>query len=373
MSSRTSQYRPTVAVVGCGMFGSVLGLRLADAGAVSHIYERKQTALLGTSSNNANRLHLGFHYPRDDETARQCIKGFYEFREEFKESVLEKFPNAYFIAKEESFTTADAYLSFCKRLGLQHEVIEPNSIGLQIEKVALGVMTQEATYDSNILRRIILNRLQDSGAATYFNSEVSEIRRKHSKYELKVNKEWLGPYDAIVNCSYANVNLFSGNLGYDTPDYQYEYTMMPIIKWDHKPVGITIMDGPFVSILPHGVSGDFLLYHVELSVIEKRICRQLPKGWLDPVTSPSKHVDKDELFDLIHKECIKFVPQLESAKLTGFLECPRMVLANRESTDSRPSIAREVLPGFWTVFSGKIDHCTWVASHISESILRASQ
>ena len=30
----------------------------------------------GASSNNTNRLHLGYHYPRDLNTAQQCKKGF---------------------------------------------------------------------------------------------------------------------------------------------------------------------------------------------------------------------------------------------------------------------------------------------------------
>ena len=32
--------------------------------------------LIGASKNNQNRLHLGFHYPRDIKTVYQCIDGF---------------------------------------------------------------------------------------------------------------------------------------------------------------------------------------------------------------------------------------------------------------------------------------------------------
>ena len=34
--------------------------------------------------NNQNRLHLGFHYPRDIETGIQSIRGFDLFKNKYK-------------------------------------------------------------------------------------------------------------------------------------------------------------------------------------------------------------------------------------------------------------------------------------------------
>ena len=38
------------------------------------------------------------------------------------------------------------------------------------------------------------------------------------------------------------------------------------------------------------------------------------------------------------------------------------------STDARPSIINEVVPGFISVFTGKIDHCMWVADDITNMV-----
>ena len=73
---------------------------------------------------------------------------------------------------------------------------------------------------------------------------------------------------------------------------QYEYTLVPIIKWLGKPLGITIMDGPFMTVLPHGISSNFLLYHVQNTVIETEFATQLDEKWLSPETSPAKGIDK---------------------------------------------------------------------------------
>ena len=86
-----------VAVVGCGAFGGMIALRLSEAGCDVTIFEREKECLRGASFNNQNRLHLGFHYPRDILTAHQCIQGFSRFREEFPECIVSGFPNLYFV------------------------------------------------------------------------------------------------------------------------------------------------------------------------------------------------------------------------------------------------------------------------------------
>ena len=65
-----------VAIVGCGIFGAVTALRLSELGMKVDVFESNAGPLSGASYNNQNRLHLGFHYPRDHETAKQCIRGF---------------------------------------------------------------------------------------------------------------------------------------------------------------------------------------------------------------------------------------------------------------------------------------------------------
>ena len=74
-----------IAVIGCGIFGAMIALKLQEEGHEVSIYERLSEPLLGASFNNQNRLHLGFHYPRDINTAKQCIKGFDDFLSTFPE------------------------------------------------------------------------------------------------------------------------------------------------------------------------------------------------------------------------------------------------------------------------------------------------
>ena len=113
-----------VAIIGCGIFGALTAIELSKKGNKVTIYESLKKILNGASLNNQNRLHLGFHYPRSDITAQQCIKTFQDFKSEFKASINENFQNAYFIASKGSLTSAKKYLSFCNRNNLNYETID---------------------------------------------------------------------------------------------------------------------------------------------------------------------------------------------------------------------------------------------------------
>ncbi|HEY6643533.1 FAD-dependent oxidoreductase [Povalibacter sp.] len=360
---------PSIAVVGCGIFGAMTAMRLSERCATTTVFERQDAPLRGASFNNQNRLHLGFHYPRDDETARQCIRGFQRFRDAFPECVLDGFTNAYFIAREGSFVTPEQYLAFCRRMGLRHEQVDPSNFSPPVRQVALGVTCDEVVYDCGILRGLVLDRLTGASIRPHFGQAVTRIIRDGARFLLEAGGRMEGPFDAVVNCTYADVNRLTEQLGHVAPKLQYEYTMVPILEWDRPPVGITVMDGPFMTVLPFGRTGRFLLYHVAHTVVERHVGDQMPETWLDPSNAPPTRVDAQALFERMRETCSTFVPELAQARLTGFLHGPRVVLANRDSTDARPSIIQRHEDRYISVFTGKIDHCMWVADDVSDLLL----
>ena len=359
---------PRIAIVGCGMFGAMTALKIAEKGLNVSIYDIHPKPLQGASLHNQNRLHLGFHYPRDEETALQCIQGFEDFRKEFKESILGDFNNAYFIAKEGSFTSPDEYLSFCNKLGLEYEIIDPLKFDPSIKNVDLGILCKEVVYDSQILSLIILERLKQGGIKPKFNNEVVKVEKDDEFFKLTSNDLSTEKFDVVINCSYADFNRLNNQILPSTDLYQYEYTMVPIVSWDREPVGITVMDGPFMTALPFGKTGNFLLYHVGHTVIDSHIGSFIPEEWRNNEFAPSSTMSLSDVFNNLKNSFIDFIPDVMNCEIQGFLETTRIVLANEESTDARPSIIKEVVPGFISVFTGKIDHCTWVAKDIAQMV-----
>ncbi|MGX1308041.1 glycine/D-amino acid oxidase-like deaminating enzyme [Amorphus suaedae] len=354
-----------IAVIGCGIFGATAALRLSEAGYRVDVYERNAAPLQGASFNNQNRLHLGFHYPRDLETARQCVRGFTRFVETFPDCILDGFPNGYFIARDGSQTTPEDYLAFCRALGVPFTEIDVAAFPVEVANVALGVTCGEFVYDCSILRDLVIARLAASSVRLHVQTPVIALERlSDGSIACTTSRGETRTYAAVVNCGYADINRLTETLGFETTESQYEYTAVPIIEADFETAGVTIMDGPFMTVLPFGKSGRYLLYHVRHTVLETAVGHQVPEAWLVPETSPFAQADQQALYERMRQDCLRFVPGLQSARLVGFLKGPRMVLAKRDDTDARPSIVNALASNYLTVFSGKIDHCMWVADDV---------
>ena len=122
-------------VIGGGIFGAEVAIKAKSLGLKVKIIEKNSDILLGASANNQNRLHLGFHYPRDLETGRQCVRGFEAFKTKYIKSIRGDFLNAYFIAKEGSLTTSEQFSNFAKSLGVPFKKMEFEKFPLLVHGV----------------------------------------------------------------------------------------------------------------------------------------------------------------------------------------------------------------------------------------------
>ena len=360
-----------VAIIGCGIFGASIALRLSEAGFTVTVFEKNAEIMKGASLNNQNRLHLGFHYPRDDETAAQCIKGFYEFKSQYAESISDNFDNIYCISEQGSLTTTTQYKEFCDRVGLNYEQINKTNYPINIRNVDSAFLTEEVVYDSKVLRTMIEQKISLNKISLVTNCEIVSLEDNGAGYTLFNSASAMGNFDAVVNCCYADINRLTQQIGFPVEERQYEYTAVPIISTDIPRIGVTIMDGKFMTLLPFGKSNHFLLYHVEHTVIDRVNDFCMPESWRTADHHPFNLVDKDEFYAAMLKDSEFFLPDLKGAKLEGFLHGPRMVLARKDDTDARPSLINSYSERYHTVFSGKIDHSMWVAEEITQRLIKA--
>jgi len=225
-------------------------------------------------------------------------------------------------------------------------------------------------FDPVILRRLMIERLQCSGTAIHTASDVIDLRRSgKSGFELSIKDKGKAGFDAVVNCSYQGVNSLTARLGHAIETRQYEYVAVPVIELDWpEPVSVTILDGPFTSLLPFVGAGRYLLYHVQHAVIARADAPLPDPAWLDPRTSPFAAVDKRQWFEAQLASCCSFMPALREARLVGVQQGTRMVLAGCDDTDARPSIVTLHEPGYVSVFSGKVDHSIWVADEVAREL-----
>ena len=359
-----------VAIIGCGIFGSEIAMALSQSGFSVSIIESNEEILQGASGNNLNRVHIGFHYPRDLETAQQAFQCYDEFRKKYSACVSTNFLNSYLIANAGSLTSPDRFFQFCAELGAPHKIIKSNELPLLINGADNGIICEESVYDFGAMRKLLLEKFAEQQVNLISGNGVRNLSREAGAYSLTLSNGNMINADVVINASYANINRFSSQVGIDLNEMQYEYTVIPIIEAEIPRVGVTIMDGPFTSILPRGSSSEFLLYHVEHSVLAAEIGYQLNPDWLVPEKRPFFEVNKQQYFSEIIELCGEFMPALKSAKLSGFLEGPRVVQSKKESSDARPSLLKFSNDDTYiSILSGKVDSSIWVARSIQSRLL----
>ncbi|HAT39089.1 FAD-dependent oxidoreductase [Polynucleobacter necessarius] len=362
-----------VAVIGCGIFGTEIAIALSQSGFSVSIIESKSQILGGATGNNLNRLHIGFHYPRDLETAKQAYQCYEEFRKKYSSCVSTDFLNSYFIANEGSLTSPQHFFEFCRELGAPYEIINSTEFPLQIIGADKGIICEESVYDFESMRNLIYERFKENQMQLIIGNRVDRLSKVDNSYILELSNSEILNADVVINTTYADINRLTIQCGFELDEMQYEYTVIPIIEAEIPRVGVTIMDGPFTSILPRGSSGEFLLYHVDHSVLAREVGCQVNANWLSPETGPFFSVNKQEYFLKMIELCSKFIPALKSAKVCGYLEGPRIVQSKKESTDARPSVVKFSNDNSYiSILSGKVDSSIWVARNIRDRLLGES-
>ena len=225
-------YKPTVAVVGAGIFGITAALSLNDNGLSIDLFEKNTDILQNASSINQYRLHRGFHYPRSHETAISAKYGTHTFLKEFPCETQYKNQH-YAISKRNSKVNSIQYQKFMDIVGIKYTKVKSNLINKNNIEAIYSV--DERLFSPKRLYSLCDKKLKESNVNVKLDTE------------FKVNM--ISKYDYTVVCTYSNINTLLPN-----PQlYQFEVCEKPIAKLpdNFKGVGIVVMDGPFMCIDPY--------------------------------------------------------------------------------------------------------------------------
>jgi hypothetical protein len=272
-------------------------------------------------------------------------------------------------ADEGSKTSPQEFLGFCSEIRVPFQRLSPDSIPIEVIGAGSPIVCPEVVYDCSLLRKMIRERLAWCHVPIRLGCEVTAISGNNGRFSVHVgDEERYAAFDAVINCVYAELDRLSKRLGHAAPRRKFEYTSVLVISLDVPAVGVTVMDGPFMTLLPYGFSNRFLLYHVERTVIAQVIDTQMPRSWCDTRMAPLTSMDRSSFATNYLHACQQFVPALERASVVDILQGPRMVLARNEDNDARPSIINQPERVYFTVFSGKIDHRIWVVDELVRKV-----
>ena len=356
-------------IIGAGIYGMYAAKRTLEKNSNEKvlILEIENTYFNRGSYVNQARLHNGYHYPRSYSTASKSAKYFDRFYNDFKEEINDNFEKIYAVAADYSWANGEQFKKFCDNLNLLCDEI-PKEKFFNPYTIDKAFLTKEYSFDAKKIGNKLYRELVALGCNFKFEAKITSIKKEKDIFivQLEDGSEYSTPF--ILNATYAGINKIHDLLGFEYLPIKYEFCEVILCEVSDsiKNVGLTVMDGPFFSVMPFGLTG----YHSITTVSrtphftsydhlppydcsgDKKLhtkehekgclhCRIYPKTAFQEMIQTAKKYLREDIE-------IRYVKSLFTIK---------PILVASEIDDSRPTIIRQYSenPDFYTVFSGKIN------------------
>lgn len=250
-------------VVGGGIFGCYAALYLAGKGGRICLLEKEARLFQKASLVNQARLHGGYHYPRSMATAALSDEHKARFTVEHRPFVHFSFEQFYAIDRFGSFTDPQQFERFCQYLGLRCDPIAEHPL-FNFERLDSLYCTEEYSFDPVLLGHFYRQRVEQmAGITVLTNTRLVQATPDGDRWVLQAEKQQGGNTQGLVfetptviNATYAATNAMNRLFGVDELALTHEISEIAFV---HSPQfagkGLTVMDGPFGSIMPYGRSG----------------------------------------------------------------------------------------------------------------------
>lgn len=364
-----------VLVIGGGFFGCSIALhsRRIRPGRVV-VLESASELMTRASYANQARVHKGYHYPRSVLTALRSRVNYPRFVSEFAECVDDSFDAYYAVARRASKVTAKQFRAFCATVGLPVEPA-PSSIRrlFDADLVEDVFAVRECAFDATKLRATMKGLLEREGAEVRLRSEALGVRRGGlGRLEVTVRGpegEYAIAARRVFVCTYSRINHLLAASGLPMIPLAHELAEIALVEVPAElaRVGITVMCGPFFSVMPFPARSLHSFSHVRYTPH----CR-----WED--AQGARFVDGDALlrdarpssgFLRMAKDAQRYVPILADCRHVESLMEVKTVLPRSDADDGRPILFRRDhgLPGLDCVTGAKIDNVYDAIDHLSEA------
>ncbi|MBI2989735.1 MAG: FAD-dependent oxidoreductase [Candidatus Magasanikbacteria bacterium] len=348
--------RPSVAIIGAGIFGVSCALELASKTDLRiFLFEQHDDIMREGTFLNQYRHHFGYHYPRSDETVQQCIAADADFRSLWGDAIIEGFPAYYAIAKEGSKVSPEDFLNFCERHSLPYREEYPDLSLLNPDAVSICVRTPEPIYDYARLKRIAKETLNETseiqvnlGSRVVGGRIPEQSQAKILDIERGSSIESL-EFDYVVNAMYGNNNLFYRWFGFGEREIEYRLKEFLLVKLPIKErTAVTVMDGPFVTLVATAEPGIFTWGDVPRSIHETKISKEGIPWTSEEIRTPKSCFTEMKIHDPY------FIPITARAELIKSMRAVLAIEPQTEKTDQRLTAITNHGRGCWSVFEGKI-------------------
>ena len=356
-------------IIGAGLYGLYSALYCANQGDKVLVLECEDAAFKRATYINQARVHMGYHYPRSISTAIKSRGYFQKFVEDYGECIHDQFEQIYATSSNFSWSNAEQFKKFCKNANIRCDELPPSKY-FNDELCDGAYLTTEYSYDAQLLKNHLIQKIAKlSNIVIMYSSKITAIEKKDDVFVLSLASNEKFESGFVLNSTYASVNQIHQLLGYEPFKIKYELCEIILCKINDelKDIGITVMDGPFFSIMPFGKSGFHTLTSVTFtphitsySSVPTFECQTRSQGHCSTQQlgncndCPAKPESAWPYMSNLAKKYLKSNYEFE---YVGSLFSMKPILKASEIDDSRPTVIRKFSsnPTFISVLSGKIN------------------
>jgi len=363
-------------IIGAGIYGLYAARLSASLGYSVLVLEYEDAPFTRATYINQSRLHMGYHYPRSFSTAIKTAQYFERFTQDFKDSINSEFDQVYATSENFSWTNKEQFIKFCKSAKIRCDNIDPDKY-FNPDMCDGAYITTEYAFDAELIKAQLLRELlMYNNVQIKYNVRIKHITKQNNEYIVDIdtvdqtndtNEQISTKF--ILNATYASINQIQNLAGFDTFQIKYELCELILCKVSDnlKNTGITVMDGPFFSLMPFGKTGyhtlaavTFTPHKTSYTPLPTFDCQKNSNNYCTPErfgncnTCPAKPKSAWPQMATLARKYMK--PELEFEYVDSLYSI-KPILRSSELDDSRPTLIRTFseTPTFISVLSGKIN------------------
>lgn len=342
-------------IIGGGLFGCHIALLLSNYKKKILIVEAEEDLMKRATYNNQARVHNGYHYPRSFLTALRSHKNYQKFITEFNSAIQKNVTHLYAISRNFSNISALQFKNFMERI---ESPIKPASESHRMlfsdRNIEDVFEVDEAVFDADEVRRITECALLERDVQLVFGTKALKVTGSTDKFHVVHCRGTQGDFEVrarkVINCTYSNLNVLLRQSGLEQILLKHELAEIALVRvpQELQEIGITVMCGPFFSLMPFPARHCHSLTHV---VYTPHV------AWQEPQTSMSEH-NRMSNFNRMARDATNFVPACQKLEYLESLWETKTVLPLSEINDSRPILFQRIsgMNGLACVLGSKLDN-----------------
>ncbi len=321
------------------------------------LVEAGDTLLDRASRVNQARIHTGFHYPRSALTAVKSMALHRRFVADFAEAVTDDFQMLYAIARRRSKVCAKRFYRMFRDIGAPiMAASSPQSALFDNRHIESVFACSEAAFNYKILRRMLMDRLDQEGVSLQLCTSVEALRDSDDDTVATMSDGSEIQARYVFNITYSEINNVLASSRLPQAKLKHELTELALIEppEELRGIGVTVMDGPFFSCMPYPAEQLYSLTHVRYTPHE---------SWIDNdgLGRPSSHLASHQPITRVHhmiKDSQRYMPCLERAIYRRSIYEVKTLLLKNEQDDARPILIHRKPEDsrVISILGGKIDN-----------------